>query len=709
MVTRSAIALLLGLSALAADAQTIRTYTETAAGPNSRPLGYPVPLPVESLTPVDGFRSYASLHARHQALDLASADVQGRIVGSTQQYGRPIWAYVLSDPDATTVDGFPEGAFIVNANTHAREWQAPEVSTGIIEYLAANAGDRGMVRYVLDNARLAIIPVQNIDGLLQTQRFPTQVVVGQDPTDPADWPRDGRLRRKNMRGADEVLTTLDDHLRGVDLNRNHDPFFGPRSGGGGSPNPNSLTFHGGAPHSEAENQALDRSIELAGANRLRLGQDLHSFGMVFFSGNVGDQRLNALQSTLIGRMAAHHRVTSRSARFPSGRIYAESPDPPGAGIGTAAEFMATSFLIPAWTLELEPRNNATEYGGSGDSHGGFIPPAAEIRRIRDAWATTQALAFYHQAGPPRVARVTVSDAQTGERRVVAQWVRSGPGRALVAFRDMPLLRGRAYRMAVAFDKPMRWREAGTVVQFPGQDVPLVPDLQLVVDATPMSPVASSGAWMDGVERTLRYRDDSFEATFQVPASPGSPGGTARVRVSARDLAGLALDAHPETPVDWVLGGWTGYEDEAGSPGDTGGTDATLTMRLHNQESERVVATLQSATLAEGQSTRLILQRMQPGPALTIGATVVPGSASATDVSLAGASASWASGESGWRVIGVSAPPDAIAEEDEDAWIQLAVTSGVARLPTAGLALRVTNPTRLEVETVHGVAGLRTRR
>jgi hypothetical protein len=697
VVTRHLLAPALLLLTAAASAQTIRTYTETAAGPNSRPLGYPVPLPVESLTPVDGFRSYASLHARHQALDLASADIRGEVVGNTQQFGRPVWAYVVGDADALTMDGFAEGSFIVNANTHAREWQAPEVSTGMIEYLAANATDRGMVRYLLDNTRLVIIPVQNIDGLLQTQRFPTQVIVGQDPVDPADWPRDGRMRRKNMRDADEVLATLGDHLRGVDLNRNHAPYFGPLSGGGGSPNPNSLTFHGSAVHSEAENRALDAAIALAGPSRLRLGQDLHSFGMVFFSGNAGDNRLNAIQSTLIGRMVSHHLVASRGARFPNGRGYVQSPDPPGAGIGTAAEFFATSYLVPSWTLELEPRNSATEYGGSGDSHGGFIPPAAEIRRVREAWATTQALAFYHQAGPPRIARVTVSDAQTGERRHVSQWVRSGAGRALVVLRDLPLLRGRSYRAAIAFDKPMRWRVDGAVAQFPGLNVPLTPDIALTVAGQTATPGAGS-AWTESADRTLRYRDDTFEAILQVP--PGASAATARLRVAARDLAGMAIDSNPATAVDWVLGSWFGYEDEAGLDGDAGGADNTIAIRTDTVEGERVVASLQAGTLAEGRAARLILQRMAPGPALAIAAGYAGGTASAADIALSDATATWASGESGWRVVGVRAVADANAEGDEDAWIQLAVTSGVARLPTAALAVRVTNPRRTEVEAEH---------
>ena len=41
-------------------------YTESSNGTNEIPLGYPVPIPVDSLTPVAGFRTYASLLAAQQ-------------------------------------------------------------------------------------------------------------------------------------------------------------------------------------------------------------------------------------------------------------------------------------------------------------------------------------------------------------------------------------------------------------------------------------------------------------------------------------------------------------------------------------------------------------------------------------------------------------------------------------------------------------------
>ncbi len=88
-----------------------------------------------------------------------------------------------------------------NGGIHAREWQSPEVATGIIELLALAEDDHHLISYLRDNANIVVIPVLNVDGFLQTQRFPSRNWMGTDPSDPECSPRDGRMRRKNMLGA----------------------------------------------------------------------------------------------------------------------------------------------------------------------------------------------------------------------------------------------------------------------------------------------------------------------------------------------------------------------------------------------------------------------------------------------------------------------------------------------------------------------------
>ncbi|MGH8034938.1 MAG: M14 family zinc carboxypeptidase, partial [Lysobacterales bacterium] len=174
-------------------------------------LGYAVPVPVDTPLPFDGFRSYGGLHARHQDLANTTPWVHAAAIGSTRA-GRTVWAYRLGDDDLLTRHGSPEPAMLTNGGIHAREWQSPETITGIMELLVEQQGDHYLFSYLRDNANVIVIPILNVDGFLQAQRFPDTSWLGTDPDDPGFSPRDGRMRRKNMLGADEVLATQEDHL-----------------------------------------------------------------------------------------------------------------------------------------------------------------------------------------------------------------------------------------------------------------------------------------------------------------------------------------------------------------------------------------------------------------------------------------------------------------------------------------------------------------
>lgn len=674
-------ALGIGLAlALPAAGQSIRTFTEAPAGPESRPLGYPVPLPIASLTPVDGFRSHESLVARLQQLDLASDDLEGRVVGQTLR-GRPIRAYVVSDPDGRSVDGEIEGTFFVNATTHAREWQAPEVATGIIEYLVAESGDASLVRYVLDNTRLVIIPVQNVDGLLQTQRFPTRAIVGQDPTNPGDWPRDGRMRRKNLRDADEVLETFADHLGGVDLNRNHPPFWA--TSGSSSGDPRNLVYHGTSPHSEPEHQALLSALALVPPASVRLGQDLHSFSMVFLSeSSASEPRTNLIRDRIVELMRNHHAATAISARFPQGRLYRHQPSPPGGGIGSLDEYLATTYQIPAWTLELEPLQSGLEYGGTADSHSGFVLPAAEIRRVRDGWARAHVAALYHVAGPPYLESLTVRDAETGERRRVAGWTAGEGGRVLLVQRDAPLLAGRRYRVELTFSKPMRVDAGGTAAGLAGLAAPAAPLLAL--DAGAASSTATGADWQARRGDYRRYRYDTLWADLAAPAGQG----LATLRVDAGDLVGMRLDAEPRSPVDWRRGAWRGWQDSAGVEGDAGGEDRSHRLALATTEVETTQVTMLRSRIEEGESAVLLVDRRLPGPALRLAARVVGLTGSAADVVLGATELAWADGESGLRSLRVDAVRDTESEGEERIAIQLEIRAGATALRGAAPVITI---------------------
>jgi hypothetical protein len=674
---RVTLLLLASLLAGAAGAQTAQqyTYTQLPAGNRTLALGYPVPLPIASLTPVDGFRDYASLEARLQSLALAHGEISAHAVGNSI-HGRTVWAYAVGG-DSLDVEGRTRAAFFINATTHAREWGAPEVATGLVERLAAGAGDQGLVRYLLDNTRLVVIPVQNVDGLLQTQRFPASVLIGQDPCSPSTWPRDGRMRRKNMRGADELLGTLGDHLLGTDLNRNHPPLwrtavFSTGCGSGSSNNPNSLVHHGAGAHSEPENQALRQAAMLAPVSRLRLGIDVHSFSRVFFSSNTGRVRLNQIQSRLLGVLSAHHAQQPTHDRVVNGAVYRDVPDPPFSGIGAAAEYFAYEWLVPAWTLELEPANGAQEYGGSGVSHDGFILPASQARRVREAWAESHLVAFYFMAGPPHLAGLRLRDAASGTLLREHRWEydaqtqqrvlrRSGRGR---------IMPGQALLAELSFSKPMRHRVEGQIAALPGQALPAPPSVVRVNGSERTALDTAGGVWLgpDG----LRYNDDSFAFAFTAPAS----GAAFTLEVDARDMVGLALDADPASPVDWQSGAWTGWQDAAGLEGDLGGADArTAQVSVALSNADIHVAAIVPQV---GEGDRLPLRlRLDTPSAETI--TLIAESPEVyrdrVPLDPPPPMAVWAPGESGERLLAVTVADDTVVQGDRAATISLSLVTG----------------------------------
>lgn len=559
------------------------TYTENDSSGLNIALGYPPPLPVASLTAVDGFREYASLHAQHQALMIANPDeVAGTIVGQTLS-GRDIWAYRIGDTaDQLTVDGLPEPAVMVNTGTHAREWQTPEASTELFETLIETKADGGVGQYLAENLNVVILPVLNIDGFIQTQNFALSVTA-----DPGQ-PRDGRMRRKNLRNpvslglVDADLATVGDNFWGVDLNRNNAFGFGLNGGSWGQGRETSLIFRSLSVASEPEILALQNGAALGPEDRLRMYTDIHAFTQIYFTPLTGNTRRDNITVALMDRM-----------RVASPRIYRDGRDGPGEvgnqGIGTTADYFAYTFQIPSWTLETEPLNGAQDYGGtSTHGHSGFILPDAEVARMRDDVTNMLWLGFYRQAAPPSIQAVQISEAATGNIVYAASWVSAGgTDRTLSVTSNNALVPGGDYRLWLAFNKPMRWRNAGgAIVRFRGQTVDGASgsarlELPTVAGEPTISiPINTASAWLNqpggAPNGFLRYADDALVADFSIAANLDISGAVPAVlAIGNLDFAVAALDANPATAVDWSNGAWINYENAFGVAGDIGGVDCTL--------------------------------------------------------------------------------------------------------------------------------------
>ncbi|MDP3859522.1 MAG: M14 family zinc carboxypeptidase [Stagnimonas sp.] len=572
-----------GLPLVAAQAAELR-FTQNTSAATSIALGYPVPLPVDSQTPVDGFRGYAALEARLQDLALGSDYLSRQSLGNSFR-GRAIPIYLASDDDALTAEGFPEPAALLNGGIHAREWASPEVVTGIVERLSDKASTPGLERYLLENLKLLVIPVLNVDGFLQTQRYPDRSLQTEFAGDPQNenYPRDGRMQRKNMRDKDELLCAADDPgcavrdgMAGVDLNRNNTPFRASSTQSSG--NPASLVYHGTAAASEPEVQALQAAAALGPAARLRMYIDFHSFSRIYFGADTGNARRDALQRSLATAM-----------RAVNGNAYGYDPTPPGVGIGSTDEHFAYTHQIPAYTLEIEPGpNGSSQYGGFGYSHDGFVLPASEIARVRGELADATLLGLYRQAGPPSLRAVEIRERDSGTPVFEARWQQSDAGhRQLLVTTRAPLRAEVDYRLWLAFNKPMRARDGGgAVANYRGQSVALAPSIRVEgldragasFSQTLSAPVTGWRSSVGAVPAALHYGDDAYLTEFRLPtATPLAGARRINLRLDVADLSGQRLDADPASAVDWSGGAWSGYQGSDGSAGDVGGEDRSLRL------------------------------------------------------------------------------------------------------------------------------------
>ncbi len=568
-------------------AQSIIAWTEENS---TLGLGYPVPIPVDTPEPFDGFRTYAGLFAKHQMMAMNNPYITGHIVGQTH-YNRDIWAYVLSDDDNITKFGTKEGAMLVNGGIHAREWQTPETLTQIITDFNDHSNDESFYQYLLENTSIITIPTNNIDGFLQTQRFPTENWLGTDITVPAFWPRDGRMRRKNMLDTDEVLTTEDDHLNGVDLNRNNNPYWATSTGS--SSDVRELRYHGTNPESEPETQARLAAVELVDEDQLRAYTDVHSYSQVYFSVVTFNQNRNFLQTLLLDDFTSHHQA------FPSAKNYVDFPNEVGFGIGSTDEYFAYTYEIPSWTLEIEPTNRGflpdphpdlpgfgADYGGFGNNGSdGFILPDSEIKRVREQLSESFMVIWYGQAGPPSITQFRIIDQQSNAVVYDAEWDITETGnRELYSHYFDQVLAGRDYSMLIRFDKPMRYRnDAGEVTNLPGQLNAIFPVIEGFTADNSIELNLNNRRWINqkdnGWESYGWYKDDTFVVDFNVDSTNDTE---LTLSVNTSDMIGQMLDSNPETVVTWSGGQWINYENNTGAPSLRGGKDSTLKVNISNE-------------------------------------------------------------------------------------------------------------------------------
>ncbi len=153
--------------------------------------------------------------------------------------GNPIKWVKISDNPNSSAEGEPQ--ILYNSITHAREPTSLSQTLYYMWYLLENYETDTEIKEIVDNTELYFVPVVNPDGYLYNEFT--------DPNGGGFW-------RKNRK---------DGH--GVDNNRNFDYYIGGDplnniwGGEGTSSDPTSNVYHGTAPFSEVENQAMKWFVE----------------------------------------------------------------------------------------------------------------------------------------------------------------------------------------------------------------------------------------------------------------------------------------------------------------------------------------------------------------------------------------------------------------------------------------------------------------
>jgi hypothetical protein len=213
------------------------------------------------------YREYEDVQADLKALVEKHPDtVRPVVVGKTFQ-GRDIQGVEIAK-DVNVEDGRP--VFFLMGEHHAREWPSEEIA---MEYamLLASPGNDARVLDLLARERTVIVPIVNADGFVSTRTDAPvdpydNVLAGNDEdfnsvspisgdTAESVAPPGGILayRRKNCDGEFPDGNFPCDLQYGVDNNRNYGNLWG---GPGSSQDPTSQSFHGPAPRSEPETQAV---------------------------------------------------------------------------------------------------------------------------------------------------------------------------------------------------------------------------------------------------------------------------------------------------------------------------------------------------------------------------------------------------------------------------------------------------------------------
>ncbi|MCB0516989.1 MAG: M14 family zinc carboxypeptidase [Chitinophagales bacterium] len=213
-----------------------------------------------SLGSMGGFQTYEEIlaHLDNMFAKFPNLISEKAAIGTFETVeGREIYFLKISDNPNDNEEN--EAKVLFTAVHHAREPQSATQMLYFMYYLLENYDKDDAIKYLVDNLEIYFIPCLNPDGYIYNQN-----------TNPVG----GGFWRKNRNGT------------GVDLNRNYGFHWG-IDDEGSSPNPNSETYRGPWPFSEAETSAVKWLCEQV---PFTIAQNYHTYSnmLIYPWGYVGD-------------------------------------------------------------------------------------------------------------------------------------------------------------------------------------------------------------------------------------------------------------------------------------------------------------------------------------------------------------------------------------------------------------------------------------
>ena len=278
----------------------------------------------------DDYRRVEDIHAWFDELIVQYPTLISKTQAGTSLEGRAIWAYQITAPSSNEKRGV-----CVNGMAHSREWISPMTVCWLAKSLLEGYGLDAQVTGIMQDIRWHILPVINPDGYTYA------------------WDQN-RLWRKNRRNNG-------DGTFGVDWNRNFDANWG---GPGSSSNTNSDIYHGTAPFSEPETQALRDYI--LSRPTISAHVDVHSYSqLMLYPYGYEESIPPGSEGTVLATLAVNMVQAIESY---DGRIYVPEP---------AHALYVASGVSDDWSYDAANTLSYTpELRDTGQF--GFILPADQI-------------------------------------------------------------------------------------------------------------------------------------------------------------------------------------------------------------------------------------------------------------------------------------------------------------------------------------------